>query len=74
MIAPHRINQGQIPELAAPEGSDLFFVPVDETEDAARKLLTVLRQRVPARFGWTLCPGDKVMLVADDYEVARVAA
>jgi len=107
----HRINQGQMPELTAPEGSDFFFVPADEPEDTARKLLAVVRDRVPARFGldpvrdvqvlcpmnrgslgartlnielqrvlnppgaerverfgWTFCPGDKVMQVANNYE------
>jgi len=107
----HRINQGQMPELTAPDGSDFFFVQADEPEDAARKLLAVVRDRVPARFGldpvrdiqvlcpmnrgslgartlnielqralnppgperverfgWTFCPGDKVMQVANDYE------
>jgi len=38
----HRINQGQMPELIAPEGSDFFFVQADEPEDAARKLLAVV--------------------------------
>jgi len=107
----HRINQGQMPELTAPEGSDFFFVPADEPEDAARKLLAVVSSRVPARFGldpvrdvqvlcpmnrgslgartlnielqralnrpgavrverfgWTFCPGDKVMQVTNDYD------
>jgi len=107
----HRINQGQLPELTAPEGSDFFFVDAPEPEDAARKLLAVVSSRVPARFGfdpvrdvqvlcpmnrgslgartlnielqrtlnppgperverfgWTFCPGDKVMQVANDYE------
>jgi len=111
----HRINAGALPELAAPEGSDFFFIDAAEPEDAARKLLTVVRDRVPARFGldpvrdiqvlcpmnrgslgartlnielqralnppgaerpktcierfgWTFCPGDKVMQVANDYE------
>jgi len=107
----HRINQGQMPELTAPEGSDFFFVDAIEPEDAARKLLAVVSSRVPARFGldpvrdiqvlcpmnrgslgarslnielqrvlnppgamrverfgWTYCPGDKVMQVANDYE------
>ncbi len=107
----HRINQGAMPELTAPEGSDFFFVQADEPEDAARKLLAVVSSRVPARFGfdpvrdvqvlcpmnrgslgarslnielqralnppgpirverfgWTFCPGDKVMQVANDYD------
>jgi len=107
----HRINRGQMPELAAVEGSDFFFVPAEEPDDALRKLLAVVRDRVPARFGldpvrdvqvlcpmnrgslgaralnielqralnppgaerverfgWTFCPGDKVMQVTNDYE------
>jgi exodeoxyribonuclease V alpha subunit len=107
----HRINQGRMPELTAPEGSDFFFVDAAEPEDAVRKLLSVVCGRIPARFGldpvrdvqvlcpmnrgslgartlnielqralnppgavrverfgWTFCPGDKVMQVANDYE------
>ena len=107
----HRINQGQMPELTSPDGSDFYFVEASEPEDAVRKLLAVVRDRVPARFGldpvrdvqvlcpmnrgslgartlnielqralnppgpirverfgWTFCPGDKVMQVANDYD------
>ena len=107
----HRINQGQMPELKAAEGSDFFFVDAAEPEDGVRKLVGVVRDRIPARFGldpirdvqvlcpmnrgalgaralnvalqqalnppgerrverfgWTFCPGDKVMQVANDYE------
>jgi exodeoxyribonuclease V alpha subunit len=107
----HRINQGQMPELTAPEGSDFYFVDATEPDDAVRKLLAVVCTRIPARFGldpvrevqvlcpmnrggvgartlnidlqralnppgdvrverfgWTFCPGDKVMQVANDYE------
>jgi exodeoxyribonuclease V alpha subunit len=107
----HRINQGQMPELTAPDGSDFYFVDAAEPEDAVRKLLSVVCSRIPARFGldavrdvqvlcpmnrgglgartlnielqralnppgevrvdrfgWTFCPGDKVMQIANDYE------
>ena len=107
----HRINQGQMPELKAAEGSDFFFVDAAEPEDGVRKLIGIVRDRIPARFGldpirdvqvlcpmnrgalgaralnialqqalnppgerrverfgWTFCPGDKVMQVANDYE------
>jgi exodeoxyribonuclease V alpha subunit len=62
----HRINQGQMPELAAPDGSDFFFVEAAEPEDAARRLLAVVSARVPARFGFdpvrdiqVLCPMNR---------------
>ena len=67
----HRINQGQMPELVAPDGSDFYFVEASEPEDAVRKLLAVVRDRVPARFGLdpvrdvqVLCPMNRGSLGA----------
>ena len=67
----HRINQGQMPELTAPDGSDFYFVEAAEPEDATRKLLAVVRDRVPARFGLdpvrdvqVLCPMNRGSLGA----------
>jgi len=67
----HRINQGQMPELTAPDGSDFYFVEAAEPEDAVRKLLAVVRDRVPARFGLdpvrdvqVLCPMNRGSLGA----------
>ncbi len=67
----HRINQGQMPELEAVEGSDFFFVAADEPEEALRKVLSVVRERVPARFGLdpvrdvqVLCPMNRGSLGA----------
>ena len=66
VTAAHGINRGQVPELGAVEGSDFFFVPAEEPEDVARKLLAVVRDRVPARFGFdpvrdvqVLCPMNR---------------
>ena len=62
----HRINRGQMPELEAVDGSDFYFVPADEPDDAARKLLAVVTERIPARFGLdpvrdvqVLCPMNR---------------
>jgi exodeoxyribonuclease V alpha subunit len=111
IVNAHRINQGQMPELPQGEGSDFYFVEASDPEEGARKLLTVVRERIPARFGldpvrdvqvlcpmnrgglgarslnielqaalnppgalrverfgWTFCPGDKVMQLANDYD------
>jgi exodeoxyribonuclease V alpha subunit len=111
IVNAHRINQGQMPELRRSEGLDFFFVDAAEPEEGVHKLLTVVRERIPARFGldpvrdvqvlcpmnrgglgartlnielqkalnppgelrverfgWTFCPGDKVMQVANDYD------
>jgi exodeoxyribonuclease V alpha subunit len=111
IVNAHRVNRGQMPDLSVQAGSDFFFVEAAEPEEAARKLLTVVRERIPARFGldpvrdvqvlcpmnrggvgaralnlalqqalnppgaqrverfgWTFCPGDKVMQVVNDYD------
>jgi len=60
-----------VPELVAPDGSDFYFVEASEPEDAVRKLLAVVRDRVPARFGLdpvrdvqVLCPMNRGSLGA----------
>ena len=111
IVNAHRINGGWMPELEAKEGSDFFFVDAADPEEGVRKLLAVVSQRIPGRFGldpvrdvqvlcpmnrgglgarslnielqralnppgelrverfgWTFCPGDKVMQVANNYE------
>jgi exodeoxyribonuclease V alpha subunit len=111
IVNAHRINQGRMPMLEAKEGSDFFFVDAADPEEGVRKLLAVVGERIPGRFGldpvrdvqvlcpmnrgglgarslnialqaalnppgelrverfgWTFCPGDKVMQVANDYE------
>ena len=111
IVNAHRINRGQMPEWEAAPGSDFHFVEAQEPEDGVRRLLSVVRDRIPARFGlhpvrdvqvlcpmnrgglgaralnvelqqalnppgehrverfgWTFCPGDKVMQVTNDYE------
>ncbi|MGK7871323.1 ATP-dependent DNA helicase, partial [Falsiroseomonas sp. E2-1-a20] len=111
IVNAHRINHGQMPELEATDGSDFFFVEAAEPGEGVRRLLAVVRDRIPARFGldpvrdvqvlcpmnrgglgaralnlelqqalnppgelrverfgWTFCPGDKVMQVANNYD------
>ena len=62
----HRINHGQMPDLTVEEGSDFFFVDATEPEEGVRKLLAVVRERIPARFGLdpvrdvqVLCPMNR---------------
>ncbi len=66
VTAAHRINRGQMPDLTAQEGSDFFFVEADDPEAGVRKLLSVVRERIPARFGLdpvrdvqVLCPMNR---------------
>lgn len=62
----HRINEGKMPELSAEEGSDFYFVEATEPEIGLRKLLAVVKDRIPARFGLdpvrdvqVLCPMNR---------------
>jgi exodeoxyribonuclease V alpha subunit len=107
----HRINQGLMPDLAPAERGDFYFVDAVGPEEGVRKLLAIVQDRIPKRFGlnpirdiqvlcpmnrgglgarslnielqnalnppgevrierfgWTFCPGDKVMQIENDYD------
>ena len=55
----HRVNQGEMPILHGdPESGpqDFFFVDARDADDAADKLLRMVRDRIPARFGLDAAP------------------
>jgi exodeoxyribonuclease V alpha subunit len=111
IVNAHRINHGLMPELTSVEGGDFYFVDAADAEEGVRKLLAIVQERIPKRFGlnpirdiqvlcpmnrgglgarslnielqnalnppgdirierfgWTFCPGDKVMQVENDYD------
>jgi exodeoxyribonuclease V alpha subunit len=111
IVNAHRINQGLMPDLAPVESGDFHFVDAADPEEGVRKMLAIVRERIPKRFefdpirdiqvlcpmnrgglgarslnielqnalnppgeiridrfGWTFCPGDKVMQVENDYD------
>ena len=47
----HRVNQGLMPDLAPVEGGDFYFVDAADAEDGVRKLLAIVGERMPKRFG-----------------------
>lgn len=51
----HRVNRGLSPELpVAPgeqEATDFYFVPADEPEDGVAKVVKLVREAIPRRFG-----------------------
>jgi exodeoxyribonuclease V alpha subunit len=66
IVNAHRINRGEMPELEAAEVSDFFFVDAADPQEGVRKLLTVVRDRIPVRFGLhpvrdvqVLCPMNR---------------
>ena len=60
----HRINAGRMPEFDAGDGdSDFYFVPAEDPAQAVERILTLVRERIPRRFGFdpvrdiqVLCP------------------
>jgi exodeoxyribonuclease V alpha subunit len=70
IVNAHRINRGELPEVTAHEG-DFFFWEIEDPEEGARRLLQVVVERIPARFGLdplrdvqVLCPMNRGALGA----------
>ena len=78
----HRINQGHVPDLRRPAGeSDFYFVEVDDPETAVTRLLDLVRDRIPRRFGLhairdiqVLCPMNRGSLGARSLNLELQAA
>jgi exodeoxyribonuclease V alpha subunit len=53
IVNAHRVNQGLMPEPPPPgDGlSDFYFVDAADVEDGVRKLIHMVRDRIPRRFG-----------------------
>ncbi|MCZ2344511.1 MAG: ATP-dependent RecD-like DNA helicase [Bacteroidales bacterium] len=49
--AAHAVNQGQEPESAPAGGGDFYFVEAPDPPAVIEKLLTMVKERIPARFG-----------------------
>ena len=66
IVNAHRINAGQMPELPPAEGGDFYFVDAADPEEGVRKLLAMVQERIPTRFGLdpmrdvqVLCPMNR---------------
>ena len=72
VVNAHRINRGEMPEWPRRgENSDFFFVEATEPEDGAAKVVEIVRDRIPKRFGLdpvrdvqVLCPMQRGALGA----------
>ena len=68
----HRINQGRMPDLERPDGrSDFYFVGAKDLEAGVDKIVEIIRERLPRRFGLDpvrdiqlLCPMNRGALGA----------
>ncbi len=67
ITSAHRINQGQLPDLTKPEGeSDFYFAPAEDPDQAVTRILDMVKNRIPKRFGLdpirdiqVLCPMNR---------------
>jgi exodeoxyribonuclease V alpha subunit len=68
IVSAHRVNRGEMPELTAPAdgASDFYFVEIDTPEEGAQKIVQLVSQRIPQRFGLhpvrdiqVLCPMNR---------------
>jgi len=74
----HRINQGLMPDLAPVEGGDFYFVDAADPEEGVRKLVAIVQERIPKRFGLdpirdiqVLCPMNRGGLGARSLNIER---
>jgi len=51
IVNAHRINQGQMPLMREDGQSDFYVIPADSPEEIQAKLLRVVTERIPQRFG-----------------------
>jgi exodeoxyribonuclease V alpha subunit len=67
ILNAHRINQGIMPLETSPESSsDFYFIPARDPEDCKQKLIDVVQNRIPKKFGFhpvtdiqVLCPMNR---------------
>jgi exodeoxyribonuclease V alpha subunit len=82
VVNAHRINQGRMPDLNRPDGpSDFYFVEAADPEDGVAKIVTIIRERLPRRFGLDpvrdiqlLCPMNRGALGARSLNLHLQAA
>jgi exodeoxyribonuclease V alpha subunit len=82
ITSAHRINAGRIPDLSLPDGdSDFYFVPAEQPEQAAARIVHMVKHRIPDRFGFdpvrdiqVLCPMNRGGAGARALNIALQAA
>ena len=82
IVSAHRINQGVIPDLRKPDGeSDFYFVEADDPETSVRRIVELVKTRIPKRFGLNpirdvqvLCPMNRGGVGARSLNVELQAA
>ena len=82
ITSAHRINQGLMPDLSRPTAdSDFYFVQADDPETAVPRLVELVKNRIPQRFGLdpirdiqVLCPMNRGSIGARSLNIELQAA
>jgi exodeoxyribonuclease V alpha subunit len=82
VVNAHHVNEGRMPGLEnPPEDSDFYFVPAEEPDIAAARIVELVKNRIPRRFGFdpvrdiqVLCPMNRGAVGARSLNVALQAA
>jgi len=61
IVNAHRINQGLMPSLTPIEGGDFYFVDAADAEEGVQKILAIVQERIPRRFGFDPIGGIQVL-------------
>jgi len=77
VVNAHRINKGQMPESPkAGEESDFYFVEIADPEEGVPKIIQMIKERMPRRFGFdpmrdiqVLCPMNRGVLGARNLNI-----
>ncbi|MBI1209262.1 MAG: ATP-dependent RecD-like DNA helicase [Azospirillum sp.] len=74
VVSAHQVNAGIMPDLRAPvpsDPTDFYFVEAADPETAAKRVVEIVRRRIPGRFGFdpirdvqVLCPMNRGTLGA----------
>jgi exodeoxyribonuclease V alpha subunit len=77
VVNAHRINHGQMPDPSkAGEDSDFYFIGINEPEQGVGKIIEMVKERMPRRFGLdplkdiqVLCPMNRGVLGARNLNI-----
>ena len=82
ITSAHQINEGRIPDLTPPDSeADFYFVPAADPEQAVPRIVELVQNRIPKRFGFdpikdiqVLCPMNRGGVGARSLNVELQAA
>ncbi|MFC4173436.1 ATP-dependent RecD-like DNA helicase [Microvirga sp. GCM10011540] len=77
VVNAHRINKGQMPEVSkVREESDFYFIEINDPEEGVPKIIQMIKERMPRRFGLdpmkdiqVLCPMNRGVLGARNLNI-----